>query len=204
MRDHPREEKPMDGTTTFRILLLAIPAALLATLGDGIHVLTGTLAYPDPFLFGQAWWVFPGFFLVFMFMGHAYALVAERLPAAVPADLSRSGGTIRELVEAASAFIFVYMMSGFGNARPDLLSVIFYGAFAVRWLFTYDRAWLLLLAIVMAIGGMAAEGALSALGLVAYRHANIFHVPLWLGGLYVHGAFALREGMRCFVYASNK
>ncbi len=194
----------MGGITTLRILLLAVPAALLATLGDGIHVLTGTLAYPEPFLFGQAWWVFPGFFLVFMFMGHVYALAAGRLPAAVPADMSRSGGTPRELVEAASAFIFVYMMSGFGNASPGLLSAIFYGFFAARWLFTYDRAWLLLLAIAMAVGGMAAEGALSALGLVAYRHADIFHVPFWLGGLYVHGAFALREGMRCFVYAGEK
>ena len=194
----------MGGTTTFRILLLAVPAALIATLCDGIHVLTGTLAYPDPFLFGQAWWVFPGFLTVFIFMGHAYTLVAGRLPAAIPSDRSRSGGTPRELVEAASAFMFVYMMSGFGNAMPDLLSSIFFGAFAVRWIFTYDRAWLLLLAIMMAIGGMAAEGALSALGLVAYRHADIFHVPLWLGGLYLHGAFALREGMRCFVYAGKK
>ena len=66
-----------------------------------------------------------------------------------------------------------------------------------------DRAWLLLIAAAMAVGGMLAEGAMSALGLVAYRHVDVFNVPLWLGGLYLHGAFALREGMRFFVYGSR-
>ena len=96
------------------------------------------------------------------------------------------------------------MLSGFGNFEPELLSLVFYGAFLVRWLFTYERTWMLLLAVAMAAGGMLAEGAMAAAGWVTYRHADVFNVPLWLGGLYMHGAFALREGMRYFVYGHRR
>ncbi len=183
-----------------RIFLLALPGAAIATVCDGIHVHTRTLSYPDPLLFGQAWWVFPGFLLVFLFMGHAYQFIARRLPDGIPVRQSTSKGNPREVVEAAAAFAFVYLLSGYGNFDPVLLSVVFYCAFAVRWLFSYDRGWLFLLAVLMAFGGMAAEGAMSAAGLVTYRHVDLFYVPFWLGGLYLHGAFALREGMRYFAY----
>ncbi len=89
------------------------------------------------------WWVFPGFPGLHVHRARLRPRHPGRLPQPLRRTPSRSGGTPGELVEA-SAFIFVYMMSGFGNARPDLLSAIFYGFFAARWLFTYDRAWLLL------------------------------------------------------------
>jgi hypothetical protein len=73
----------------------------------------------------------------------------------------------------------------------------------VRWLFSYDRLWLFILAVLMAVGGMIAEGLLSAAGMVTYHYVDVFYVPFWLGGLYLHGAFALREGMRFFVYKSK-
>jgi hypothetical protein len=186
------------------IFFLALPGAIIAAVCDGVHVYTQTLSYPVPFLFGQAWWVFPGFLMVFLLMGHAYAFMAGRLPAGIPTRQSTSKGSPSELVEAATAFAFVYLLSGFGNFNPVLLSVVFYGAFAVRWFFSYDRSWLLLLSALMAFGGMAAEGAMSAAGWVTYRHVDVFHVPFWLGGLYLHGAFALREGMRYFVYSSQE
>ena len=43
------------------------------------------------------------------------------------------------------------------------------------------------------------SSSLGSLAMVAYREAEIFHVPWWLGGLYAHGAFALRESMRALV-----
>lgn len=182
-----------------RLLLLAVIAAVIATLCDANHVHTQTLSYPQPFLFGQAWFVFPGFVLAFLLMGTVYAALVTRLPATLPVQQSTAPGDARAFTEAVLAFVLVYLLSGFGNAEPVLLSVIFYGTFALRWLATYERGWLLLLAVLMAIGGMFAEGALSAAGGVAYRHVDIFHVPWWLGGLYMHGAFALREGMRFIV-----
>jgi hypothetical protein len=184
-------------------ILFALLGAFVATVCDGFHVHTRTLAYPDPFLFGQAWWVFPGFVLAFLFMAYAYSLIVVRLPVAIPAQKSTSKGNARDLVEACTAFALVYLLSGFGNFEPVLLSVIFYGTFVVRWLFSYDRLWLLLLAVAMAVVGMFVEGLYAAAGLMTYRYVDIFYVPFWLGGLYVHGAFALREGMRYFVYDSK-
>jgi hypothetical protein len=181
-------------------LFFALLGAVIATFCDGIHVHTQTLSYPETFLFGQAWWVFPGFVLAFLFMQAVYYLVVQRLPSGIDYQKSVSRGSSRALIETALAFAFVYLISGFGNHEPVFLSVIFYGTFMVRWLFSYDRLWLLILAVLMAFGGMVAEGVLSAADLVTYRYTDVFYVPLWLGGLYVHGAFALREGMRFFIY----
>lgn len=184
------------------VVLLALLGAAIATFCDGVHVYTQALSYPDPFWFGQAWWVYPGFVLAFVFMEGACLFVVKILPAGIPTQESISKGNVHELAETAVTFMLIYMLSGFGNLDPVFLSVIFYTTFAVRWLFSYDRAWLLLLAVLMAVGGMFAEGALAAMGLVTYRHVDVFYVPFWLGGLYVHGAFAIRAGLRFFVYTT--
>lgn len=177
-------------------VLFALFGAVITTLCDGVHVYTGTLSYPHPFVCGQAAWVYPGFVLAFLLMEFCYFLVAYRLPL----HISVSGGSFRDVIETATAFALIYLMSALGNKEPVLLSVIFYGTFVLRLLFSYERLFLLMLAVGMAIGGMFGEGVLSALGLVTYSYVDVFHVPFWLGGLYVHGAFAIREGMRYFVY----
>lgn len=181
------------------LLPLALLGALVATLCDANHALTLTLSYPDAWsrtadFPGQAGWVFPGFFAAFLGMGSSYALVANWLGGRLAVTQSRAPGNWQAAVETLLLFAFVYLVSGFGNDWPLLLGVIFYTTFVLRLLFTYERGWLLLLAVLMAIGGMAAEGLLAEFGLVAYRLPEVFHVPWWLGGLYMHGAFALREG----------
>jgi len=133
-------------------LLFALTGAVLTTFCDGVHVHTQTLTYPNPFLFGQAVWVFPGFVLAFLVMEMSYLLVVKRLPDGVSIRQSISKGNVRDLVESIVVFALVYLLSGFGNFEPVFLSVIFYGTFAVRWMLTYDRLWLLLLAVLMAIG----------------------------------------------------
>jgi len=182
------------------IILFALMGALVATVCDGVHVYTQTLSYADPFLFGQAWWVFPGFILTFLLMAFAYLLVIENLPAGIYTQKSVSPGNARDFTEAVIIFTLIYLLSGFGHHEPFILSVIFYGTYVVRWLSSYDRLWLLILSGLMAIGGMFAEGAISAAGWMTYRYSDFFYVPSWLGGLYLHGAFALREGMRIFFF----
>jgi hypothetical protein len=184
--------------------LLALLGAGIATVCDGFHVYTRALSYTHPCLFGQAWWVFPGFVVIFLFIEYTYFLLAGHLPAGIDARQSVSAGSLRGVVETTTTFALVYLLSGFGNFEPVWLSVIFYSTFLARWLFTYDRMWLLVLSILMAFGGMFVEGLYAAAGLMTYRQVDVFHVPFWLGGLYVHGAFALREGMRYFVYGSEK
>lgn len=185
------------------IALLALVGAAVATLCDLNHAYTGALSYPHPEVWIQPWWSFPGFFVAFVVMGVTYLYLAPLLSKTAPSEQSRAAGTARELVEALCAFALVYLASGFGHEHPLLLSALFYGIFLVRLLFTYERRWLLIVALILAVGGMVGEGLLSAFGLVSYAHQDIFYVPWWLGGLYVHGAFALREGMRAFVYRGS-
>lgn len=190
----------MTKPNTAGLLSLALLGAIVATLCDANHVLTHTLSYPSPLVAGQAWWVFPGFFVAFTTMGITYFLLANALRGRLSLDSSQSAGNAQAMMEALIAFAMVYLASGFGNEHPVLLSLIFYGTFVLRWAVSYDRPWLLLLAVIMGIGGMFAESLMSRFGQVTYRHVDVFYVPFWLGGLYMHGAFALRESMRFFVY----
>lgn len=184
------------------ILTLALLAAIVATLCDANHVFTQTLSYPNPLFFKQAWWVFPAFFTAFLFMAINYLYVSRILSQKLDIKLSTAHGSWRSLSKDLIAFACAYLLSGFGNFHPVLLCFIFYLTFIIRLSFTYERAWLCILAILLAIGGMFFEGLLAEFGLVKYRHADIFNVPYWLGGVYMHGAFALRSGMRALVYKS--
>lgn len=190
----------MTRLNTTGIFSLAVLGAIVATLCDANHVFTHTLSYPSSFVAGQAWWVFPGFFLAFATMGVTYFFLTNALRTRLPLATSQSAGNAQAMMETLAAFAMVYLVSGFGNEHLVLLSLIFYGTFVLRWAVSYDRQWLLLLAVIMGIGGMFAEGLMSHFGQVTYRHVDVFYVPFWLGGLYMHGAFALRESMRFFVY----
>jgi hypothetical protein len=182
------------------LLSFALLAAIAATLCDANHAFTGALVYPHPQIGQQPFWTFPAFFLVFFVMAVCYLQIAPLSSKVMSVRVSVSAGNLQAMVESLSAFMMVYLASGVGHEYPALLSLIFYGLFLLRWAASYERGWLLTVAIVLAAGGMLAEGVLGAFGLVVYRHQDMFFVPFWLGGIYMHGAFALREGVRYFVY----
>lgn len=182
------------------LVRLALVGAVVATLCDAAHVHTSTLRYPHPFVRGQAAFAFPGFVGAFALMGLAYLWLAKALPAAVSRGFVVEAGEPRELVESMATFAFVYVLSAFGHREPLLLAALFYAAALVRIGVARDRAFMGVLAIVLAIMGTVVEGAMTQVGLVRYREPEVLGVPFWLGGLYMHGAFALRDGMRCFVY----
>lgn len=182
-------------------MVIAVLSAIVATLCDAIHVFTHTLAYPQPLWLGQAFWVLPGFFITFLAMSLIYAALADRLGGVLACEQSASGRVSPvPFVECMTLFALTYVLSGFGNFEPFLLGVIFYSTFVIRFCVSYERGFLLLLAVLLGIGGMFGEGVLIQFGLVEYRHAEIFGVPYWLGGLYMHGAFALREAVRLFLF----
>jgi len=187
------------------MLPLALLAAALATFCDAIHAHTCTLVYPDPWLFGQAFWVFPLFFISFLSMAVGYFLVTKILPDTIPHEQSTAPGDFQACIETLTCFGMVYMLSGFGSHEPILLSIIFYVSFFLRLIFTYDKLFLFGLAVILAVAGIFAEGTLAVFDLVQYtqpeyRAPEIYNVPWWLGALYMHGAFALRDAMRFFVY----
>ena len=182
------------------VLALGVAGAAVATVCDAVHVKTKTLSYPDPLYWKQAGWVFPGFTTAFVSMGVIYVGLTKALEDKINIIESQEKGEFAPFVEAFSYFAIVYMLSGFGNYHPELLCFIFYGTFVLRLGATYEKEWLLIIAFLLAFGGMFTEGLMAQLGLVSYRDPEIFNVPWWLGGVYMHGAFALREGMKMLVY----
>ena len=83
------------------------------------------------------------------------------------------------------------------------MSGILYVSYLLRWSVTYEKGFLLGIGVAMALGGILVEGSISAMGQMQYVFPAIYHVPLWLGGVYLHGSFALREGIRFLVYPST-
>lgn len=181
------------------MLAIALLGAFVATFCDLMHVQTGTLVYPAPVFMGQAWWPFLAFSLAFLWMAFLYRLLDRFLPASVARAHATSAGTTAELAESLLLFAFVYLLSGFGNASPLFLSAVFYAAFAIRFALARERLFLAIVSVNLAVGGTLSEGLMSALGLVAYTRYDFLLVPAWLPGLYLHGAFALRDGYRRFV-----
>ena len=187
-----------------KVLPFALLGAVVSTFCDANHVFTDTLSYPEPFLFRQGWFVFPGFFVAFTFMAINYHFTSVLIPKCIRKEASMSAGNASSFAENLLFFMAIYLMSGFGNHHPILLSIIFFGGFVARLVFTYERPFILLFAILLGIGGMFVEGLMTKFDLVHYREPEIFGVPYWLGGVYMHGALALREGMRYFVYGNMK
>lgn len=190
-------------SNTLGIIYLALLGALIATLCDKVHVLTNTLYYPSPDYWDQPWWSFPGFFVAFVVMGFSYLLLIKTLPSSIDRSHSNGNGNFSTMVNSLLLFAFVYLMSGFGNEYPLLLNGIFYGTFLLRLALSTDRGFMLILSILMGIGGAAAEGTMSAFDLVYYTQPDIYYVPAWLSALYLHGAFALRDGMKFFVFRNK-
>ena len=109
---------------TSGIFILALLAAVVATLCDANHVFTQTLSYPTPLFFNQAWWIFPGFFLAFLSMAINYLFVSNLLFKKITVHQSSSKGSIKDLTHDLLIFIWAYLLSGFGNFHPDRKSVV--------------------------------------------------------------------------------
>jgi len=82
----------MDGEL-FCLLCWGRPWLLFATAFMSIRRL---FPYTHPLWFGQPWWVYPNFALVFIFMEFACLFIADRLPAGISVKQSVSKGNIRE------------------------------------------------------------------------------------------------------------
>ena len=183
--------------------MLVLMAATVATLCDKVHVMTHTLVYPPPTIDGQAWWVFPCFFMAFSIMVVGYLIFARHLPEKIEREYSRTGGDLSGLVESFLLFVMVYLLSGFASNHPLFLNALFYGTFMIRLSVAKDRLFMAVIGLVLAVGGAFAEGVFAMMGLMDYSRPDFFYVPAWLPGLYLHGAFALREGVRNLIFCKS-
>src|SRR5260221_12222125 len=156
--------------------IVFVAGSLGGALCDQIHVQSGVLAYPHPWLADQAWWVAPQFGV-----GMIVVLAAARI--AVRGDTTRPP-TSRVAIDAAW-FLGVYAASGLGHGHPVALAV----AFVVTWLARRpDRRGAVPFSILLSAGGVLYEGTLAGSGAFHYARPDLFHVPVWLAGIYLHGA----------------
>lgn len=183
--------------TLLRWVLAVTAGSVLCTLCDQVHVRAGVLAYRAPALAGQALWV-PAVFVLAAFGGLAQWWILARVDRAVARDLRegpRDAWGTREAIYAAAWLVAVYCSSGLVAAAP-------FAAFGVYVVLFMLRAWslrapgLVTHALLFAVAGTAFEAALSSTGAFWYTRPQMFGVPVWLPGLYLHGAFVARAVMR--------
>lgn len=170
------------------LALVCLGVGLLLTLCDRFfHVSFGVLSYSHPLLTGQAWWVFPGFVGAAggMYLG-ARLLFLERTAPARPAAIAASLGL----------FVAAYAASGVFLAWPHALLAGYVVTWLLRVALAPDRAAVFVFGLILAVMGIVVEGLLMLTGDVAYSAPEIFHVPWWLGGLYLHGAFVVLQLVR--------
>lgn len=187
---------------TRRVMALRWTAAIAAgaivcTLCDQTHVRTGVLAYRAPFVAGQAWWV-PLVFVIATVAALAQWVVLAAVSPAIARDL-RSGPRdrwgAREAAYAAAWLVAVYVSSGFLQGVPRGAFALYVALFMLRaW--AVDAPGVVAHALLFAVGGTAFEAALSSTGAFWYTRPDLAGVPVWLPGLYLHGAFVSRAVMR--------
>jgi hypothetical protein len=170
--------------TPRRLVALFVFGGLGGAMCDQIHVQAGVLSYPTPWLAGQAWWVGPNFGLATLLIALGTLPFAAPLAARAPA--APRG---REIAVAAALFVAAYLASGLLAGSPRALALGYALTFAARLWPRPERGPLALYAVGLAIGGTSYEAALAGTGAFAYAAPELAGVPLWLPGLYLHGAF---------------
>ena len=164
--------------TPGRILALFAAGGIGLALCDQIHVQAGVLDYDTGGFFGQAWWVPLQFGLA------AVAIVAGAAPfargRAKPGTVAFLTGTLW--------FVAAYAASGLFDAHPYALAAAFVVTWALRVAFARQPSSLVAFSLLLAAAGTGAEAILSAAGTFAYTNPDLLGVPIWLPGLYLHGA----------------
>lgn len=165
---------------------LAAAGAVLCTVCDHLHVATGVLAYPHVAFWGEAWWV-PLLFgaasvvIVASAAGVRRILAAPSLPQPSPARIAAGG----------IAFVTAYAFTAFGHALPDVVLGVLLGFWLARAL--QAPVWVVVYALLVAVGGSAFEATWSALGFFRYLVPDFTGIPRWLPCIYLHVAFVTAD-----------
>ena len=173
--------------TPRNLLKLFILGGLGGTLYDQIHVLGRVLAYPDPVLFQQSWWVVPNFglgVLLLALTGRWLARWSLRLVGRPNTE---------ELLVNLAWFTLAYLASALLTFPPPVVLAIFVTTWLLRVLPRADRLPQLLQGLGLAVVGVLWELLFTKLHLFHYLHPDFavngqgMGVATWLPGLYMHG-----------------
>lgn len=170
-----------------RFALVAGVSALFLTLCDQLfHVRTQTLVYHwDPQVAGQTIIVPLTFLLATVSMLDTSLRVHAKAPRSTSAR-----GVIASLAIVTAA----YLISGFVDQKYAIAyAVLLLATWVIRLVRRGERSAVVASAILIAIGGVLGEAALSAIGEFSYLQPDVIGVPWWLFPLYLHGALAARD-----------
>jgi Protein of unknown function (DUF2878) len=172
------------GQRTLAWLALAVCLGLLGAACDQFHVQSELLSYPDPWLWDQAAWV-PLNFAVLL-----TGLVLATIPLTrVAAARGVPEPNDRRLLADLVWFVGAYGLSGLvAPDYPGALAVAYVAVWVPRIALRDERAFLYPFCIALALAGCLVEGAESELGWFSYADPDVIGVPLWLAGIYLHGA----------------
>lgn len=145
---------------------------------DQIHVQYEVLRYFHNGLWGQAWWVAPQFLLATFFMYLGVLLIRKET----------SEFNERKFFFSILLFAVAYYASGLFANHPYALSAAYLFGWFFRIFFEEEKERFILFSVLLAIAGTLAEGLISRAGLFVYTQPDFLLVPIWLPGLYLHGA----------------
>lgn len=151
------------------------------SLCDRVHLAYGVLVQEGPRILGQAFWVLPlfGGGAVGMVVGHRVV----RRALGDPLRPRRLGALATSLVLGG----LVYVVTGPLQHAKVGLALGLGAAWAVRA--ATRRTWTTLVAsVILGATGPLVEATIARLGGHTYAHPDLFGVPIWLPGIYVHGA----------------
>lgn len=151
----------------------------MLTAGDLSHVRYGIIAYSSPGpLYGQAWWVAPGFAVAVVGMVVAAWPFAEFI--ARPR---------RATFAAEAAWFFAsYLATAVAGEKVIGLTSLLLGLWMYRLGKRPDRRPVAVFSAVLGVGGTLGEMLLHATGLCSYSQRQLWNVPAWLPALYMMGA----------------
>jgi len=162
-------------------LLLVLAGTVLCTFGDYLHARQGVLAYHHPFWSLQAIWVPPEFAIATL----AALMGARRFVRGQPP------ASMLRVVTDGAWFMGAYAYTSF--AEPSHANVTL-AALAVAWalhVIAQRRSpGTIVWCVVLAICGCLAEGTLSRTGAFWYVYPDVYGVPRWLPGIYLHAGIA--------------
>jgi hypothetical protein len=85
-------------------------------------------------------------------------------------------------------FAGAYAASGILDSHPYALATALVATWALRVALARQPASLVAYSLLLAAAGTGAEALLSAAGTFSYANPDFLGVPIWLPGLYLHGA----------------
>ncbi len=161
-----------------KALTVFVVGAAAGALCDQLHVQGGVIAYRDPQLLGQPWWILPQYGLAAL-LGYLAAVgFRTRL------------GPAGETVPVAAAWLLIaYVATAVVHGAPSWLAFVLLATWLVRCLIPrYRSTTIMIYCAGAAAVGITYEAILTWTGAFVYHQPDVLGLPYWLPGLYLNAA----------------